>query len=262
MASLACWPGCWWRWRRGRSIARRGGRMPRCRRWPIRARDPGADARLGRRHPHRQPAGTAGGVQRRLRGDAEVHARVAASGTSRAWDANQDEAAITRWLAGVKAGDRQRVDVQHRRDDGEVIDVELQPSVTEIGGELMVFSSAATSRSSGGCCASRRRCSRATWSAWPGSRVARSAGATARWSGCSVTGPARPAGRVGAGVPLGRRAVRGGGPAGLRGLGRARLLPLADPDAEQDRRGGVGGLRRGALVGHGDLPRWRSTSPR
>ncbi|WP_431103201.1 diguanylate cyclase domain-containing protein [Roseateles noduli] len=57
------------------------------------------------------------------------------------WDANQDEAAITRWLAGVKAGDRQRVDVQHRRDDGEVIDVELQLSVAEIGGELLVFSS-------------------------------------------------------------------------------------------------------------------------
>lgn len=55
------------------------------------------------------------------------------------WDANQDEAAITAWLAGVKDGDRQRVDVQHRRDDGQVIDVELHMSVAEIAGELLVF---------------------------------------------------------------------------------------------------------------------------
>ncbi|MBB3280935.1 diguanylate cyclase domain-containing protein [Mitsuaria sp. BK037] len=57
------------------------------------------------------------------------------------WDVNQDEAAINAWLAKIKAGDRQRVDVQHRRDDGQVIDVELQLSVTEIRGELYVFSS-------------------------------------------------------------------------------------------------------------------------
>lgn len=57
------------------------------------------------------------------------------------WDANQDEAAIKRWLSKIKAGDRQQVDVQHRRDDGEVIDVALHLSVAEIGGELLVFSS-------------------------------------------------------------------------------------------------------------------------
>lgn len=56
------------------------------------------------------------------------------------WDANQNEAAIAAWLAKVRAGDRQRVDVQHRRDDGQVIDVELHMSVAEIAGELLVFS--------------------------------------------------------------------------------------------------------------------------
>lgn len=55
------------------------------------------------------------------------------------WDANQDEAAITAWLDNVKDGDRQRVDVQHRRDDGQIIDVELHMSMAEIAGELLVF---------------------------------------------------------------------------------------------------------------------------
>jgi len=55
------------------------------------------------------------------------------------WDVNQDEAAITAWLDKVKDGDRQRVDVQHRRDDGQVIDVDLHMSVAEIGGQLLVF---------------------------------------------------------------------------------------------------------------------------
>lgn len=57
------------------------------------------------------------------------------------WDVNQDEAAITAWLRKLKAGDRQRVDVRHRRDDGQVIDVELNMGVTDIAGEMMVFSS-------------------------------------------------------------------------------------------------------------------------
>lgn len=57
------------------------------------------------------------------------------------WDAAQGEADIARWLAGTKPGDRQRLDVQHRRDDGELIDVELNMSVTEIAGEKLVFAS-------------------------------------------------------------------------------------------------------------------------
>lgn len=58
------------------------------------------------------------------------------------WDANQDKVAIEAWLAKIKPGDRQRVDVQHRRDDGQVIDVEMQLRVADIGGEVLVFSSA------------------------------------------------------------------------------------------------------------------------
>jgi diguanylate cyclase (GGDEF)-like protein/PAS domain S-box-containing protein len=57
------------------------------------------------------------------------------------WDVNQDQAMIKAWLAQVKDGDRQRVDVQHRRDDGTIIDVELNMRTAEIGGELLVFSS-------------------------------------------------------------------------------------------------------------------------
>lgn len=55
------------------------------------------------------------------------------------WDVNQDEAKIAAWLARVKDGDKQTVDVQHRRDDGTIIDVELHLRVTEIGGQLFIF---------------------------------------------------------------------------------------------------------------------------
>jgi diguanylate cyclase (GGDEF)-like protein/PAS domain S-box-containing protein len=57
------------------------------------------------------------------------------------WDARQSEAAINAWLGKIKDGHRQRVDVQHRRDDGELIEVELNMSVTQIAGQLLVFSS-------------------------------------------------------------------------------------------------------------------------
>jgi len=57
------------------------------------------------------------------------------------WDVNQDKRAIDAWLAKVKPGDRQRVDVQHRRDDGGVIEVEMQLSVAEIARRLFVFCS-------------------------------------------------------------------------------------------------------------------------
>jgi len=58
------------------------------------------------------------------------------------WDVNQNKAAIDAWLAKVKPGDRQRVDVQHRCDDGQIIDVEMQLSIAEIADRLFVFSSA------------------------------------------------------------------------------------------------------------------------
>lgn len=57
------------------------------------------------------------------------------------WDVNQDEQKINAWLAKLSIGDKQRVEVQHRRDDGTIIDVELQMRVTEIAGELMIFAS-------------------------------------------------------------------------------------------------------------------------
>ena len=57
------------------------------------------------------------------------------------WDANQSRERIDAWLARIKDGDRQLVEVQHRCDDGSVIDVELQLNATEIDGELMVFGS-------------------------------------------------------------------------------------------------------------------------
>lgn len=57
------------------------------------------------------------------------------------WDVNQDEAKINAWLAKIALGDKQRVEVQHRRDDGTILDVELQLRVAEIAGELMIFAS-------------------------------------------------------------------------------------------------------------------------
>lgn len=55
------------------------------------------------------------------------------------WDVNQDKTTIDAWLAKIAVGDKQRVEVQHLRDDGTVIEVELQLRVTEISGELMIF---------------------------------------------------------------------------------------------------------------------------
>lgn len=57
------------------------------------------------------------------------------------WDANQSEEKIAAWLAKIKDGDKQRVDVQHRRDDGAIIDVELQMRVAQVAGQLLVFGS-------------------------------------------------------------------------------------------------------------------------
>ena len=57
------------------------------------------------------------------------------------WDVNQSRERIDAWLARLKDGDRQLVEVKHRRDDGTVIDVELQINATEIDGEMMVFGS-------------------------------------------------------------------------------------------------------------------------
>ncbi|KQP19306.1 diguanylate cyclase domain-containing protein [Pseudorhodoferax sp. Leaf265] len=58
------------------------------------------------------------------------------------WDANQDSERIAHWLSKLKDRDHQRVEVQHRRDDGSTIDVDLQLRAVQIGGELLVFGSA------------------------------------------------------------------------------------------------------------------------
>lgn len=58
------------------------------------------------------------------------------------WDANQNETAIRGWLSKVRDGDRQRVEVQHRRADGEVIDVDLHWHAVDIDGRLLIFGSA------------------------------------------------------------------------------------------------------------------------
>ncbi len=58
------------------------------------------------------------------------------------WDVNQDEARINAWLSKVRDGDRQRVEVQHLRADGSVIDVDLHWRAVDIDGKLLVFGSA------------------------------------------------------------------------------------------------------------------------
>ncbi len=57
------------------------------------------------------------------------------------WDANQTRKQIDAWIASLRDRDHQRVDVQHRRRNGTVIDVELQLRVAEIGGEVLIFGS-------------------------------------------------------------------------------------------------------------------------
>lgn len=58
------------------------------------------------------------------------------------WDVNQDESAVNAWLARTRDGDRQRLEVQHRRADGQVIDVDLHWHAVDIDGQLLVFGSA------------------------------------------------------------------------------------------------------------------------
>lgn len=58
------------------------------------------------------------------------------------WDANQSAAAIQAWLARTRDGDRQRLEVQHRRADGQVIDVDLHWHAVDIDGQLLIFGSA------------------------------------------------------------------------------------------------------------------------
>ncbi|WP_326541025.1 bifunctional diguanylate cyclase/phosphodiesterase [Pseudorhodoferax sp.] len=57
------------------------------------------------------------------------------------WDANQSEERIAEWLRTVQDKDQRWVDVQHRRMDGTVIDVELHWRVSDIGGETLIFCS-------------------------------------------------------------------------------------------------------------------------
>ncbi|XHS78727.1 diguanylate cyclase domain-containing protein [Burkholderiaceae bacterium UC74_6] len=58
------------------------------------------------------------------------------------WDVNQSPERISAWLAQVQDGDRQRVEVQHRREDGHVLEVELQVGVAVIDGQKFVYGSA------------------------------------------------------------------------------------------------------------------------
>lgn len=58
------------------------------------------------------------------------------------WDANQNEARIDAWLAKTRDGDKQRVEVQHVRADGRIIDVDLHWHAVEIDGQLLIFGSA------------------------------------------------------------------------------------------------------------------------
>lgn len=57
------------------------------------------------------------------------------------WDVDADEARVSAWLATLKDGDRQRIDVKHRREDGTVMEVELQLRVADIDGERLIFAS-------------------------------------------------------------------------------------------------------------------------
>lgn len=92
------------------------------------------------------------------------------------WDANQDRERVTRWLSKLKDRDHQRVDVQHRRDDGSIIDVDLQLRAVRIGAELWFSAPHAMSPPSGALCVNRPRCWRTSCWAWPRSKAAGSSG--------------------------------------------------------------------------------------
>lgn len=58
------------------------------------------------------------------------------------WDVNQNEERINAWLGKLKDGDRQRVEVQHRRADGSILDIDLHWHCVDIDGQRLVFGSA------------------------------------------------------------------------------------------------------------------------
>jgi len=58
------------------------------------------------------------------------------------WDVNQDAQRINAWLSKLKDGQRQRVEVQHRRADGSILDIDLHWHCVDIDGQLFVFGSA------------------------------------------------------------------------------------------------------------------------
>jgi diguanylate cyclase (GGDEF)-like protein/PAS domain S-box-containing protein len=57
------------------------------------------------------------------------------------WDASQNKRQLAKWFDHAKVGDSGRWEIQHRRADGTLIDVELQLSVADIAGEFLVFAS-------------------------------------------------------------------------------------------------------------------------
>ena len=57
------------------------------------------------------------------------------------WDARKSKEQLAEWFASAKDGDVGRWEIQHRRADGHIIDVELQLTVADIGGEFLVFAS-------------------------------------------------------------------------------------------------------------------------
>ncbi|WOB10645.1 diguanylate cyclase domain-containing protein [Piscinibacter gummiphilus] len=57
------------------------------------------------------------------------------------WDARKSKEQLAAWFASAKDGDVGRWEIQHRRADGRIIDVELQLTVADIGGEFLVFAS-------------------------------------------------------------------------------------------------------------------------
>lgn len=57
------------------------------------------------------------------------------------WDATKTKEQLAKWFAEAKDGDTGRAEIRHHRADGQIVDVELQYTAADIGGEFLVFAS-------------------------------------------------------------------------------------------------------------------------
>ncbi len=58
------------------------------------------------------------------------------------WVTRKNQQSVQQWLGRLKDGDRQRLEAVYKRNDGRLLDVELQVSAAQIDGELFIYGAA------------------------------------------------------------------------------------------------------------------------